>query len=56
MLDLTMIGTQSDVAHAPVACPPEIWPMRNDVVCRPAFAALTSNCRMIRDGPDRWFK
>jgi hypothetical protein len=49
MLDLTMIGTQSVVAHAPFACPPEICPMRNDVVCRPAFAAFTSNCAQVRD-------
>jgi hypothetical protein len=50
MLDLTMIGSQSVVAHAPFTRPPEIWPMRNDVVCRPASAALTSNCNRVRDG------
>lgn len=30
-LDLTMIGTQSLVAHAPLGAPPVIWPIRNDV-------------------------
>jgi hypothetical protein len=34
-LDFTMIGTQSDVAHAPLGVPPVTWPIRTEVAFKP---------------------
>jgi hypothetical protein len=35
---LTSKGTQSVVAQEPLGTGPEIWPIRNEVACKPLFS------------------
>ena len=48
-LDLTMMGTQSVVDHAPRGAPPVICPILNEVAGNPLIARICPWVREIRD-------
>lgn len=46
-LDLTMLGTQSLVFHAPLSCEPQTCPTRRAVADRPFSRATPSICHKV---------